>query len=262
LNGGVGHLARRFEERITVPRIYAIGDIHGHLDKLRAVHALIARDLRDHPAEYVICHVGDLVDRGPDSAGVVGWLIAGQNRGEPWVVLKGNHDRMMAWYLRETLLRDHCLRVDYSWTSPQLGGLTTLASYGVDIDTDADDLHAAGRARVPVEHLSYLAKLDTVFTTNEVAFVHAGIRPGVPLDKQTEDDLVWIRRDFHDDTRDHGRLIVHGHTPVEAVTHYGNRVNIDTGAAYGRPLSVIVVEGRQVWTLDDSGRRPLLPFMA
>ena len=85
------------------------------------------------------------------------------------------------------------------------------------------------------------------------------MRPGIPLNAQIEDDLVWIRREFHEDTRNHGALIVHGHTPVDAVTHYGNRVNIDTGAAYGHALSVVIVEGPKVWQLDENGRTSLAP---
>ena len=85
------------------------------------------------------------------------------------------------------------------------------------------------------------------------------IRPGVPLDAQAEDDLLWIRRPFLDDPRDHGALVVHGHTPVDRVTHYGNRLNIDTGAGYGRTLSAVVIEGDRVWLLGPGGRQPVLP---
>jgi serine/threonine protein phosphatase 1 len=92
-----------------------------------------------------------------------------------------------------------------------------------------------------------------------VVFAHAGIRPGVALDAQTEDDLVWIRHDFLDDPRDHGALVVHGHTAVDAATHYGNRLNIDSSAAYGGPVTAVVIEGRAVWVLGPDGRSPLWP---
>jgi serine/threonine protein phosphatase 1 len=112
---------------------------------------------------------------------------------------------------------------------------------------------------VPDAHVAFLAGLDTVYCTDGVIFVHAGIRPGVALDQQAEQDLVWIREPFLSDTRDHGRLVIHGHTVVEEVTHYGNRINIDTGAGFGGPLAVIVIEGREAWRLSASGREALLP---
>lgn len=92
-----------------------------------------------------------------------------------------------------------------------------------------------------------------------MVFVHAGIRPGVPMTDQQETDLVWIRTGFLDDRRDHGFLVVHGHTALDHATHYGNRVNIDSSAAYGGPLTTVVLEGRDVWRLTDTGRVPLQP---
>jgi serine/threonine protein phosphatase 1 len=112
---------------------------------------------------------------------------------------------------------------------------------------------------VPAHHRSFLEGLPTSYHRGEVLFVHAGIRPGVDLAEQTETDLVWIRKDFLEDPRDHGALVVHGHTALDAPKHYGNRVNIDSGAAYGGLLTTIVLEGRDVWVLGDSGRVPLLP---
>jgi len=244
---------------MSIETTYAIGDIHGQFDLLREVHRWIEADRVRHRSDGVVVHVGDLVDRGPDSAGVLGWLIDGISAGQPWVALKGNHDRMMAYYLEETPRADPKLRADYDWLHPRLGGLTTLASYGVSPDSDdATGLHSAARAAVPAAHTAFLRGLETVYRTPDVFFVHAGVRPGVALQAQIEDDLVWIREPFLSDTRDHGALVVHGHTPVDAVSHYGNRVNIDTGAAFGGPLSVIAVEGRQVWNLTVDGRAALV----
>ncbi|MBV1868396.1 MAG: metallophosphoesterase [Marinosulfonomonas sp.] len=241
-------------------RIYAIGDIHGQLEKLREVHRWISADRARNSDDSIVVHVGDLVDRGPDSAGVLDWLITGLARGEAWVVLKGNHDRMMSYFLERPSRRDHLLSTKHEWLSKGLGGRTTLASYGVDVDTLEDAaLHEAALSAIPDTHKLFLAGLETIFQSDTAAFVHAGVRPGVPFDKQTEDDLVWIRREFHEDTRDHGALVVHGHTPVDVVTHYGNRVNIDTGAAYGRALSVVILEGHKVWQLDENGRTSLDP---
>ena len=241
-------------------RTYAIGDIHGHLDKLAEVHRLIARDRAEQadPTAPVV-HIGDLVDRGPDSRGVLDYLLAGLERGEPWVVLKGNHDRMFAGFLEDPDSQDPGLRADLNWTHPRLGGAETLASYGVTGvgDRFLADQGAEARRAVPVAHRDFLAGLETSFLHGDAFFVHAGIRPGVPFDRQTETDLLWIRAPFLDDTRDHGALVVHGHTPVDLVTHYGNRLNTDTGAGYGNPLSAVVIEGRDAWLLTPHGRVPL-----
>jgi len=240
-------------------RSYAIGDIHGQLDLLRDAHARIAADRRltgDSTAPVV--HLGDLVDRGPDSCGVIDYLRAGPAN---WIVLRGNHDSMFARFLADPGDHDPALRRDLSWLHPRLGGLATLQSYGIDAsEADAPaDLHAAAIARVPAAHAVYLRNLPLSLERGEALFVHAGIRPGIPLDQQSATDLMWIRDSFHVDRRDHGPLILHGHTPVDRVSHYGNRVNLDTGAAYGGPLTAVVIEGRDVWDLTKAGRKLLLP---
>lgn len=240
-------------------RIYAIGDIHGHLDRLRSVHHWIDADRAIEGGDDVVVHLGDLMDRGPDSAGVLDFLIDGLLTGQRWVVLKGNHDRMMSLFLENPMQQDHKLRSEYNWLSGPLGGLTTLASYGIDTDVDNQEpLHDLAVDAVPASHKAFLLGLNTTFRTKDAVFVHAGIRPGVAIEKQVEDDLIWIREPFLSDTTDHGPLIIHGHTPVETPTHYGNRINIDSGVAFGGPLSVIVVEGRKVWNLKSSGREALL----
>ena len=243
-------------------RTYAIGDIHGHLDKLEAAHRLIAADrVETGDAEAPGVHIGDLVDRGPDSRGVIDYLMRGIAGGAPWVALKGNHDRMFAGFLDDPDNHDPGLREGLHWIDPRLGGGTTLASYGVDGVGERllIDLHEEALAAVPRTHVAFLDGLKLLFRRGAALFVHAGIRPGVPLERQTEDDLLWIRRVFLDDTRDHGMLIVHGHTPVDAASHYGNRLNIDTGAGYGRSLTAVVIEGDLVWQLDEGGRTPILP---
>ena len=241
-------------------RTYAIGDIHGHLDQLHRVHAWIARDAALHGAAPIV-HIGDLVDRGPESAGVVEYLRAGVAAGQDWVVLKGNHDRMFAGYLSDIAFHDPGLRRDMSYLHPRIGGAITLESYGVKNPGDRPlaPVHAEAVATVPAAHLAFLKALPTSHRRGEVIFVHAGIRPGVVLADQTEDDLLWIRHDFLDDTRDHGALIVHGHTAIDTPTHYGNRVNIDSSAAYGGPLSAVVFEGRAAFLLTETGRVSLQP---
>ena len=239
-------------------RTYAIGDIHGQLDLLKAAHARIAADQATHgPAPIV--HIGDLVDRGPDSPGVIDYLMAGHARGENWVTLLGNHDRLFAGFLRDPHWHDPRLRAEFSYLNPRLGGAVTLGNYGVKnaADRPIAPVHAEAIAAVPRSHRDFIEALPTSFARGEVIFAHAGIRPGVDLPDQTEDDLCWIRDGFLDDPRDHGALIVHGHTHLPQATHYGNRVNIDSGAAYGGPLTAVVIEGRDVFVLTDHGRQAL-----
>ena len=241
---------------------YAIGDIHGHLDKLLSAHAFIARDRDEHGvADASIVHVGDLVDRGPDAKGVIDYLMTGLAAGAPWIVLKGNHDRMFTGFMSDPDYHDPGLRSELHWIDPRLGGGTTLASYGVQGAGERllFDLHDEARALVPASHIAFINALPVSHRHGDALFVHAGIRPGRPLADQTETDLLWIRRDFLDDPRDHGALVVHGHTPVDSVTHYGNRLNIDTGAGYSRDLAVVAVDGRRVWRLTAAGRVPVLP---
>lgn len=243
--------------------IYAIGDIHGHLAKLEEVHRWIAGDKhRSGAAEAPVVHVGDLVDRGPDSAGVIEFLRSGVSNGQPWICLKGNHDRMFTNFLDDPDGEDPGLSARLSWLDPRLGGGSTLASFGVTgfNSRPVRDIHADAVRLIPKEAANFVRTLPLTFQWEASLFVHAGIRPGLPLDRQIEDDLVWIRGDFLNDTRDHGALVVHGHTPVERATHYGNRLNIDSGAAYGGPLTAVVIEGRSVWQIDRDGRTPLLPI--
>ncbi|MEX5727573.1 serine/threonine protein phosphatase 1 [Rhodovulum iodosum] len=242
-------------------RSYAIGDIHGHLDKLLEVQDRVAADKAQVGDRYApVVHLGDFVDRGPDSAGVLTHLARGVAAGAPWVLMKGNHDRLMRLFLYEDPRPDPA-RPGVIWLDRSVGGRETLASYGIDVSPDVPiaEIHAQALARVPQDHVDLLDALKPGFRYGGVFFCHAGILPGVALEAQIEDDLIWIRDLFHMDRRDHGALIVHGHTPIKAVTHYGNRVNLDTGAAYGGPLSAVVIEGGAVFVLTEDGRRPLLP---
>lgn len=137
--------------------LYAIGDIHGHIDLLRAAHDLIAEDMARHGTGQTV-HVGDLVDRGPDSRGVIEHLMQGQARGEDWIVLKGNHDRMFTRFLNDPTEPEPGLRADLGWLHPKLGGPTTLASYGVTkaADRPIPKVHADAVAAVPQAHRDYL----------------------------------------------------------------------------------------------------------
>jgi serine/threonine protein phosphatase 1 len=244
-------------------RIYAIGDIHGQLEMLKAAHARIDKDrARVGDQDARIVHLGDLTDRGPDSKGVIQYLIDGIAGGAPWAVIKGNHDKMFLGHLAGNNYDTDVLAHSLTWLNPRLGGDTTLASYGVKkrLLQSAEKLREASLKAVPETHITFLENLPLTHQTDDLLFVHAGIRPGVPVADQDEEDLIWIRKPFLEDTTDHGRLIVHGHTPVGAATHYGNRVNLDTGAGYGDPLTAAVFEGRRCWAIEDAGRIPLDPM--
>lgn len=237
--------------------IYAIGDIHGQLAELQRVLTLIEHD---GGPDARIVFLGDYTDRGPDSRGVLDLLVEGQKAGRNWTFLKGNHDRMFSWFMQDYPRHDATLMIELSWLHPRLGGDTTLASYGVEVTpkTRAIAVHRAAREAVPESHLKFLENLTLRVETEDLFFVHAGIRPGVPLAKQDEEDLLWIRRDFHAHLGPHPKLIVHGHTPVDRARHYGNRVNLDSGAGYGKALTAAVFEGGKCWCLTDRGREELL----
>ncbi|UWQ41508.1 serine/threonine protein phosphatase [Leisingera aquaemixtae] len=242
---------------MTAP-LYAIGDIHGQLEMLDQALALIEADGGEGAR---IIFLGDYTDRGPNSCGVLERLAGGQAEGRNWICLKGNHDRMFSMFLEEYPRNDARLLVGYHWLHERIGGLETLQSYGVEVE-DGDRIyqtHARARAAVPQAHLDFLSGLKPCHQEGELLFAHAGIRPGLPLAQQSEDDLIWIRQEFLNDERAHPWLVVHGHTPGRRAEHRGNRVNLDSGAGYGRPLSAAVFEGRDCWLLTEAGRVPLKP---
>lgn len=237
---------------------YAIGDIHGQIDLLRGAHALIAQDMADHGPAPVV-HVGDLVDRGPDSAGVIELLRTGIAEGQDWIVLKGNHDRMFAGFLDDPTWRDPGLKAEHSYLHPKIGGAGTLVSYGVanPADRPVAKVHADAVAAVPQAHRDFIHARPVSFRRGECFFCHAGVRDTQPLSAQSEQDLCWIRKGFLEVEGSFGPLIVHGHTAIDRATHYGNRVNLDSSAAYGGPLSAVAIVGREVFLLTPEGRRPL-----
>ncbi len=235
--------------------IFAVGDIHGHLDQLELALDIIARDADAGP----IVFVGDYVDRGPDARGVIERLKTGQARGRNWICLQGNHDAMFVDFVRRTEQGTRAERLRDRYLSDNLGGRTTLASYGLDVDPRRADraLRAEAAQVIPADHLDWLASLPRYHETDAHVFVHAGIRPGVPLPEQDPDDLIWIRDDFLYETADHGKLVVHGHTPQKMARHHGNRVNIDGGTGFGRPLYPVLLRGREAYLLSGFGRAQL-----
>ncbi|MFY0659725.1 MAG: serine/threonine protein phosphatase [Shimia sp.] len=242
---------------MTTP-VYAIGDIHGHLDKLEEV---MERIVADGGPNAEVVFLGDLVDRGPDSKGVIDFVLNGLEQGRNWTVLNGNHDRMFRYFLEPSPRVDMRLRPDLYWLHDRLGGRNTLTSYGVhfDAETRLSEIHAAARATVPEDHVTFLTNLPYFKQHGDLLFVHAGVRPEVALADQLEDDLCWIREDFLTYEQPHPWLVVHGHTPVVHPAHFGNHVNLDTGAGYGQAVTAAVFEDGRVWHLTSQGRQELTP---
>ncbi|EIE50162.1 serine/threonine protein phosphatase [Salipiger aestuarii] len=236
--------------------IFAVGDIHGYLDQL---HLALETIEREGGTGATTVFTGDFVDRGPDSRGVIETLMQGQAQGRPWVCLLGNHDRYLLRYLDFLAYQDRRTSRPLYYTDPPIGGDKTLESYGVDVDVRRwpEDIHADAHKAIPQAHLDWIAGLPLIYETQDQIFVHAGLRPGVALHDQEQSDLVWIREPFLSDTTDWGRVVVHGHTALQAPEAYVNRINLDGGAGYGRPLVPCVIEGRKGYALGANGRRAL-----
>ncbi len=239
--------------------IYVIGDIHGQLEELQRVLHLIERD--GGQDAYTV-FLGDYVDRGYNSKAVVQSLIDGCEAGRNWHLVRGNHDRYLTRFYDDMTNYDPNTRTGLFWFNPRLGGDKTLQSYGVAAEDGAplEPIHVQTRQLVSKEHIAFLKGLPLIHETDHLICVHAGIRPGVALQDQAEDDLVWIRDGFLEHTGSFGKLVVHGHTALDYPMHAGNRVNLDGGAGYFRPLQVGVFEGSDCWLLTDTGRVPLRPL--
>jgi Calcineurin-like phosphoesterase len=189
-----------------------------------------------------VVYLGDYVDRGEDSRGVVARLALKPLDGFESVHLMGNHEDFLLQFLEHP-------EVGPNWIYN--GGDRTLASYGVPspgpwAGTAAfDNAREALLAALPEAHLKFLRDLAASHVIGGYLFVHAGIRPGVALERQNPHDLMWIRREFLEHAGDFGKVVVHGHTPVKAIDSRPNRIGIDTGAAYGGPLSAVVLAGSE-----------------
>lgn len=236
--------------------IYAIGDIHGQRALLEQA---LDRIEADGGAGAEVVFLGDYTDRGPDSRGVIDLLVAGLAEGRRWTCLLGNHDRMFHRFATSGVVTDDNIKSGAPWTHERLGGLATLASYGIRrADTcSTAELWQAAQAAVPAAHVAFLGSRPLLAERDGLLFVHAGIRPGVALSDQVEDDLIWIRSPFLEHPAPHPWLVVHGHTAGDGIEHAGNRVNLDGGAGYGRALRVGCFEGDAVFELTSSGRVPL-----
>ena len=218
-------------------RIYAVGDIHGRLDLLDRMLGMIANDEAARPrANTSIIFLGDYIDRGPDSRGVIERLIRGIPAGIQGHFLRGNHEAIML----------HCLQGPELFANWAVnGGLATLRSYGLDTSLPADggDLLRQLRETLPETHAEFLRGLKVTMERGDYFFVHAGVRPGVPLASQAEEDCLFIRDKFLNHTGSFGKIVVHGHTPVAEPEVLANRIGIDTGSFFSGRLTALRLEG-------------------
>jgi serine/threonine protein phosphatase 1 len=214
-------------------RVYAVGDIHGCDVQLANLYEIIAHDLVRRPIDQpVLLHIGDYVDRGADTAGVLRRLLRGSPvAGMEVVNLVGNHDETML----NALSGDRPAATDWLFA----GGRPALESYGIDPDSPRE----SWPENVPAEHLDFLRNLTLTHREGGYFFVHGGIRPGVPLEQQAREDLLRMRQPFLYSEADFGAVVVHGHTPVKEPVVRHNRVAIDTGAVFGGKMTCLVLEG-------------------
>jgi serine/threonine protein phosphatase 1 len=222
------------------PRCYVIGDIHGRSDLLDRMVDAITRDIEQNPvAASLTVTLGDYVDRGPDSRGVLDRL-AHNPFPTDYVALKGNHEELLETFLTRPAIGPQWRR---------LGGLETLHSYKVPVadlmvGKGFDEAAQALRQALPAEQSAFLGRLKLSLTVGGYFLCHAGVRPGVPLDNQRAEDLLWIRDEFLSSKVDFGKIVVHGHTPTQSPEVLANRINIDTGAfATGRLTCLVIEDG-------------------
>lgn len=256
MRGSFSSLKRLLSDAVSSPRggyripegqrIYAIGDIHGRADLLEELHDKIRDELAVAPEglESIVVYLGDYIDRGTESREVIDLLLDEPLSGATSVHLKGNHEEAMLKFLEHP-------EIGPQWFG--FGGESTVMSYGVRLSQSPghfgyyEEISRDLASRVPTRHKDFLAGLELQYASGGYLFVHAGIRPGCPLDEQDPDDLLWIRSEFLNSREDHGVMVVHGHTPTARPDVRRNRIGIDTGAFASGTLTSLVLEG--------SGRR-------
>lgn len=235
-------------------RAYAIGDIHGRLDLLNDLLEAIDRDLASRDAKRTfLVFLGDLIDRGPNSAGVVERLRTYRPANATPIFLCGNHEEVLLRILAGER------KILAQWL--KFGGLECASSYGVDPDrlrtaTEEEGIELL-RRHIPAAHIAFMESFADTFRFGDYLFVHAGIRPGVGIDQQSQTDLRWIREPFLSDSKEHGCVVVHGHTVVDAVEERKNRIGIDTGAYRSGILTALGIEERSRWFLATGSRERL-----
>lgn len=235
----------RAARSISVPqdyRVYAIGDIHGRADLLQKLHELILDDAADagRDAKKFAIYLGDYVDRGLQSKEVIDILLDSSLPDFETVYLKGNHDDQFLEFMDDTGAGEDWLKI---------GGDATVYSYGVRIPQDVAPamrlmfIQRELRNSVPKSHMEFLSKLELTKEIGDYFFVHAGINPARPLNKQIPEDLLWIRNEFLDSEVNFGKVVVHGHSMTRELDIRDNRIGIDTGAYISNKLTCLVLEG-------------------
>lgn len=226
-------------------RVFAIGDIHGRLDLFEALMgAIMAEDQKRGPAKTTIILLGDLIDRGPASLGVLAlarqWQQERRAAGKTMHILMGNHEEMLIHSLE---------RIEVLRQFVQYGGRETLISFGIDEKTYADasweELQVLMQQAITQEWIDFIGTFEACLQIGDYAFVHAGIRPGVALEAQIPADLRWIREPFLSSEQAHGSVIVHGHTITDDPEIRRNRIGIDTGAYQSGRLTALLLEGEE-----------------
>jgi serine/threonine protein phosphatase 1 len=242
---------RKISQAPEGARLYAIGDIHGRLDLLESLLKLIERDQENRwEAPVSLIFLGDYVDRGPDSKGVVDRLIQGFAPACSEIHIKGNHEELLLSFLEDPSHGSNWLRN---------GGEAALNSYGVNLDVppgafwdDEDVLKEAAerfRAALPESHLRFYRELKLFWRAGDFFFAHAGVKPDERLDQQKEEDLLWIRNEFLYSKNDFGAVVVHGHTPARFPQNLPNRIGLDTFAVRTGKLTAVGLEGAERWFL-------------
>ena len=222
-------------------RLYCIGDIHGRLDLLEELHDLIRADAAGYAGSKGVVYLGDYIDRGAQSRQVLDLLVEQPLKGYSNIHLLGNHERTLLDFLAQP-------NAAAAWLG--FGGRETLMSYGVGLGRvpmwhQLDLLRDELEAKLPQSHLEFLASCRLMHIEGSYCFVHAGIRPGLALNEQSPEDLIWIRDEFTGSRRDHGCVVIHGHSITEEVEWQPNRIGIDTGAFYSGLLTALVLEGKE-----------------
>ncbi len=247
MKSGFAMFGRSTRKAVAAPRarltmeaddrpIYAIGDVHGCLDALRELEQKIIADARGIDSRKLIVMLGDYVDRGPESAGVLDHLLAAPPAGFDRICLAGNHEQLMLDVLEGRAKLER-------WRA--LGGEATLASYGIDserlsrLGSSGEDIRDMIAAAVPDAHREFLRELPVLLSTRLHVFVHAGLRPDLPAAEQSDQSLMSLRLKPEQAAQLPDRYIVHGHTPVSRIAMENRRVNVDTGACFTGRLSAL-----------------------
>lgn len=229
---------RRLRLDPPLPTIYAIGDVHGCFRQMLDAEARIREDLKQSPGEAMVVYLGDYVDRGPDAAAVLDHLSKEHQDGLGRIALCGNHDEAFLNFIRDPLAWIY-------WLGPDFGGARTLASYGIDVEgvlEGGSGVLETVRDAIPQRHVDFLASLPVCLQAGRYLFVHAGVRPGVSLEAQTDEDLIWIREPFLSVGPGLPLITVHGHTPSATPEFRPGRIGIDTGCFATGRLTVLKID--------------------